>query len=105
MKGERQVMSEVVIIRTKDGEPMDIPPEYLSEIYDYSLVYYRTLLRSIIRNKKGGDDFLLDKFFGMKRKLQNIRHALNGKYNIIVVVDFVSSEQKQAKTKNNNQSS
>ena len=86
-------MCEVVVIRITSG-PIDILPEYLSETYAIILSSYNNLLRAIRRSRGRDGDFLLNKLRGTERTLRNIKRALNGKYNIIVVVDFASSDVK-----------
>jgi len=76
-------MKEVVIIRIIDGEPAGTP-EYLSEVYACILAFYKRLLKVVRRDRDGAN--LLNKLFATKRKLQNIEQALNGKYNIILIV-------------------
>jgi len=81
-------MKEVVIIRIKDGKPID-KPIYLSGVHTCVLTYYKHLLK-VVRRERDGADFL-NKLFEAKRKLRNIEQALNGKYNIIVIVDLTVS--------------
>jgi len=85
-------MKEVVIIRIADRKPIDIA-ECLSDAYFRTLAYYKSLLRAIRRDRKGGVNFLSDKLFRVERMLRNIKQALNGKYNIIVIVDLTVPRQ------------
>ena len=80
-------MSEVVVIRITNG-PIDMPIEYLSETYACVLSSYNNLLRAIRRSRGRDADFLLNKLRGTERTLRNIKRALNGKYDIIVVMDL-----------------
>jgi len=84
-------MKEVVIIKTKDGEPID-KPDYLSQDYICILAYYNAILREIKRDHEG--DFLLDRLFKLKCDLKCLEQALNGKYNIIVAADSAGDDQK-----------
>lgn len=80
-------MSEVVVIRITNG-PIDIPPEHLSETYALILSSYNNILRAIRRSRGRDADFLLNKLRGTERTLRNIKRALNGKYNIIIIADL-----------------
>jgi len=84
-------MKEVVVIKIVDRKPKDIP-EFLSKTYACTLAYYKGLLKAIRRDREGGAN-LLDELLKAKRKLQNIKQALNGKHNIIVIVDLTVPRQ------------
>ena len=89
-KRSEKEMKETVIIQLKDGEVID-KPDYLSRDYICILAYYNTILREIKRDREGDADFLLDRFFELKYKLKYLKQALNGKYNIIIVMDFAGN--------------
>ena len=85
-------MKEVVIIKMKDGEPID-KPDYLSQDYIYILAYYNTILREVKRDRER--DFLLDRLFKLKCDLKCLEQVLNGKHSVIVVMDSTGSKQKR----------
>jgi len=78
-------MKEVVIIKTKDGTPTDEQPDSLSRRYARILGYCKSIEIELKRGR-GDADFLLDSLFELKNDLKCLEQALNGKYNIIVVV-------------------
>jgi len=84
-------MKEVVIIKTRYGNPTY---ESLSWRYACILRYCKKIE---IELKKGQRDtgILLDSLFELKSDLECLERALNGKYNVIVVVDSAGDNQKR----------
>jgi len=84
-------MKEVVVIKIKDGAPIDMP-EYLSQHYIFISGYYNAILREIKKRKESASSLLSDLFaFKIRKKL--LEQALCGKYNIIVIVDLTVPRQ------------
>jgi len=87
-------MKEVVIIKTKNGTPTDEQPDSLSRRYASILGYCKRIELEL--NKDRGDTgILLERLLELKSKLKCLEQALNGKYNIIVVVDSAGDNQKR----------
>jgi len=84
-------MKEVVIIKTKNGEPID-KPDYLSQDYVYILEYLKKIEIELKRDQDGDTDFLLERLLELKSDLKCLKQVLNGEYNIIVVRDFRSDD-------------
>jgi len=55
-------MKEIVIIKTKDGKPID-KPDYLSQAYVYILEYCKKIEIDLKRDQDGDADFLLERLF------------------------------------------
>ena len=82
-------MKEVVILKTRNGEPTDEQPDFLSRRYARILGYCKRIEIDLKRGR-GDADFLLDSLFELKNDLKCLKQALNGKHSIIVLVDFTS---------------
>jgi len=79
-------MKEVVIIKTKNGTPTDEQPDPLSRQYAHLVGYYERI-KIDLKKGRGDTGVLLGSFYDLKSELKCLEQALNGKYNIIVVVD------------------
>jgi len=84
-------MKEVVIIKTINGTPTDEQPDFLSQRYARILGYCKSIEIELKRGR-GDPDFLLDSLFELKNDLKCLEQALNGKYNIIIVVDSAGDD-------------
>ena len=78
-------MKEVVIIKTINGIPTDEQPDSLARRYARLLGYYERI-KIDLKKGRGDTGVLLGSFYDLKSDLKCLEQALNGKYNIIVVV-------------------
>jgi len=65
-------MKEVVIIKTKNREPID-KPDYLSHAYVYILEYLKKIETELKRDQDGDADFLLERLFELKSDLKMLK--------------------------------
>ena len=87
-------MKEVVIIKTINGSPTDEQPDFLSQRYARILGYYKRIELEL-KKDRGDTCILLERLLELKSDLECLERALNGKHNIIVVVDSAGDNQKR----------
>jgi len=84
-------MKEVVIIKTINGTSTDEQPDSLSQRYACILGYCKRI-EIELKKDRGDTGILLERLLELKSELKCLEQALNGKYNIIIVVDSAGDD-------------
>jgi len=86
-------MKEVVIIKINRNTELSTEIEFLSNQLISFTRQLHTLQSLIKRDKRPHTSAMICVYSDIKKDIQLIRHALTGKFNIIVVRDFTNLEE------------